>query len=109
MRRCLLLDSSKRCSRGTTVYVQARSLVECPSFFHTLPPPWSPHTCDLQQAYREICGVQHGEQLSPLKPTALAKMEIEDILQSPRRRFIYRYILNVDETPIPYSTDSQST
>ncbi|KAL6402753.1 major facilitator superfamily transporter [Ilyonectria robusta] len=34
----------------TCFMMMARSPVECSSFFHTLPPTWSPHTCDLQQS-----------------------------------------------------------
>jgi hypothetical protein len=69
------------------------------------------------EAYREVCGsfckfikrVQHGRQISPLRPLQLSKMEIESVLESPRRRFIPRHICNVDETPIPYIIDSGST
>ncbi|KAH7112350.1 hypothetical protein EDB81DRAFT_670829 [Dactylonectria macrodidyma] len=42
------------CSKGTTVYIQARSLVEHSTFFHTLPPTWSPHTCDLQHSSKVV-------------------------------------------------------
>ncbi|KAH7109021.1 hypothetical protein EDB81DRAFT_954385 [Dactylonectria macrodidyma] len=34
--------------KAQTHHLCARSLVECSTFFHTLPPTWSPHTCDLQ-------------------------------------------------------------
>jgi hypothetical protein len=69
------------------------------------------------EAYREICGsfcrfirrVQHNEQIAPLREPTTIKMDVENILLSPKRRFSNRYILNVDETPIPYTNDSQST
>jgi hypothetical protein len=36
-------------------------------------------------------------------------MEIESILDTPRRRFEKQYTLNVDETPVPFANDSGST
>ncbi|KAJ0125647.1 Uncharacterized protein HZ326_31247 [Fusarium oxysporum f. sp. albedinis] len=69
------------------------------------------------EAYREICGsfckfikrVQHDQQLSPLKQQLSPKMDIENILNTPRRRFKQRYTLNVDETPITFEIDSGDT
>uniref|UniRef100_A0A0D2XSB0 HTH CENPB-type domain-containing protein n=1 Tax=Fusarium oxysporum (strain Fo5176) TaxID=660025 RepID=A0A0D2XSB0_FUSOF len=69
------------------------------------------------EAYREICGsfgkfikrVQHDQQLSPLKQQSSPKMDIENILDTPRRRFKQRYTLNVDETPIAFEIDSGDT
>ncbi|KAJ0132999.1 Uncharacterized protein HZ326_23936 [Fusarium oxysporum f. sp. albedinis] len=69
------------------------------------------------EAYREICGsfckfikrVQHDQQLSPLKQQLSPKMDIENILDTPRRRFKQRYTLNVDETPIAFEIDSGDT
>jgi hypothetical protein len=34
---------------------------------------------------------------------------VDGIILSPRRPFEKRYTLNIDETPIPYTNDSQST
>ncbi|WJG35637.1 uncharacterized protein FOBCDRAFT_186011 [Fusarium oxysporum Fo47] len=69
------------------------------------------------EAYREICGsfckfikrVQHDQQLSPLKQQLSPKMDIENILDTPRRRFKQRYTLNVDETPIAFEIDAGDT
>ncbi|QKD57515.2 uncharacterized protein FOBCDRAFT_186614 [Fusarium oxysporum Fo47] len=69
------------------------------------------------EAYREICGsfckfikrVQHDQQLSSLKQQLSPKMDIENILDTPRRRFKQRYTLNVDETPIAFEIDSGDT
>jgi hypothetical protein len=69
------------------------------------------------EALAEVCGsfnkfirrIQHNEQLSPSKPQSLIKMEINSILETPRRRFEKWYTLNVDETPVPFSIDSGST
>jgi hypothetical protein len=69
------------------------------------------------EAYREICGsfcrfirrVQHNQQLSPLKQQLLPKMDIENILDTPSRRFKQRHTLNVDETPVAFDIDSGDT
>jgi hypothetical protein len=69
------------------------------------------------EAYHVVCGafckfirrVQHNPKLSPQKQSVNPKMDISYILDTPSRRFSKRYILNVDETPIPFANDAGST
>jgi hypothetical protein len=69
------------------------------------------------EEFKEICGsfckfirrVQNNTETTPQVDHSLSKMDIDYILDSPRRRFSQRYTLNVDETPIPFNRDDGST
>ncbi|RTE68212.1 hypothetical protein BHE90_017410, partial [Fusarium euwallaceae] len=47
----MVTDLSERDFQTGLSYVAVSRVIEYSSFFHTFPPPWSPHTCDLQRSH----------------------------------------------------------